>query len=97
MKIILFDQRAELASAWREAFANEGSVEVTTEDFRTLVCDAIVSPANSFGYMDGGLDLALSDHFGVDELIHDKSAAGIGHGDSVPPVPRAPGGFAGFQ
>ena len=26
--------------------------------------DAIVSPANSFGFMDGGLDLVLSQHFG---------------------------------
>lgn len=66
MKVILFDQRAELASAWKETFADESRVEVTTEDFRTLICDAIVSPANSFGYMDGGLDLALSDYLGWD-------------------------------
>ena len=26
--------------------------------------DAIVSPANSFGFMDGGIDYAYSDHFG---------------------------------
>ena len=29
-------------------------------------CDAIVSPANSFGFMDGGLDYALSERFGWD-------------------------------
>ena len=28
--------------------------------------DALVSPANSFGYMDGGLDLIYSQHFGWD-------------------------------
>jgi O-acetyl-ADP-ribose deacetylase (regulator of RNase III) len=33
-------------------------------DITTLKCDAIVSPANSFGFMDGGLDLALSSRFG---------------------------------
>jgi O-acetyl-ADP-ribose deacetylase (regulator of RNase III) len=27
--------------------------------------DAIVSPANSFGFMDGGFDHALTEHFGV--------------------------------
>lgn len=27
-------------------------------------CDAVVSPANSFGYMDGGIDLQYSYHFG---------------------------------
>jgi len=27
-------------------------------------CDAVVSPANSFGFMDGGVDYAYSAHFG---------------------------------
>ena len=27
-------------------------------------CDAVVSPANSFGFMDGGVDYAYSEHFG---------------------------------
>ena len=31
-----------------------------------LECDAVVSPANSFGFMDGGLDYALSERFGWD-------------------------------
>jgi O-acetyl-ADP-ribose deacetylase (regulator of RNase III) len=29
-----------------------------------VTCDAVVSPANSFGFMDGGLDYALSERFG---------------------------------
>ena len=28
------------------------------------VADAIVSPANSFGFMDGGIDYCYSEHFG---------------------------------
>lgn len=41
-------------------------------------CDALVSPANSFGFMDGGLDMAISEFFGwhvqarLQELIRAK-------------------------
>lgn len=29
-----------------------------------IACDAVVSPANSFGFMDGGIDLLYTQHFG---------------------------------
>jgi len=35
-------------------------------DICKMDADAIVSPANSFGFMDGGLDFALSERFGWD-------------------------------
>ena len=35
-------------------------------DITQIECDAMVSPANSFGFMDGGLDYALSERFGWD-------------------------------
>lgn len=43
-------------------------------DILKLKGDAIVSPANSFGYMDGGLDLKYSQHFGweLESLVRDK-------------------------
>jgi O-acetyl-ADP-ribose deacetylase (regulator of RNase III) len=53
-------------------------VEVIAGDYFQRPADAIVSPANSFGIMDGGLDLAIRDQFGfpverkVQELIDDK-------------------------
>jgi len=43
-----------------------GGVEVSQGDIFETQADAIVSPANSFGYMDGGIDLAYSQHFGWD-------------------------------
>jgi O-acetyl-ADP-ribose deacetylase (regulator of RNase III) len=64
MRIILSGRKPELVGAWREAFANEPDVVVTPGDILAVDCDAIVSPANSFGFMDGGLDLLLSDFFG---------------------------------
>jgi O-acetyl-ADP-ribose deacetylase (regulator of RNase III) len=66
MKIILSAIDARLIDAWKEFFAAEGNVSITGDDITTVKCDAIVSPANSFGFMDGGLDNALSDRFGWD-------------------------------
>jgi O-acetyl-ADP-ribose deacetylase (regulator of RNase III) len=47
-------------------FSGHPDVEIVCEDICRLPCDAIVSPANSFGFMDGGLDHRLSEHFGWD-------------------------------
>jgi O-acetyl-ADP-ribose deacetylase (regulator of RNase III) len=62
--IILADLNADLVSAWREAFADCPRVCALNESILEVVASAIVSPANSFGFMDGGLDLVLSQHFG---------------------------------
>jgi len=64
MRVILSDRKAALVEAWRESFANEHDVDIGSEDILSVDCDAIVSPANSFGFMDGGLDHLLSDFFG---------------------------------
>jgi O-acetyl-ADP-ribose deacetylase (regulator of RNase III) len=60
----LRDLNADLVAAWREAFADLGNVEVSQGDILELEADAIVSPANSFGDMDGGIDLTYARHFG---------------------------------
>lgn len=64
MKVILVDRKPELIAAWTEVFAQEDGVSVSGSDIRSIDCDAIVSPANSFGFMDGGLDYLLSDFLG---------------------------------
>jgi O-acetyl-ADP-ribose deacetylase (regulator of RNase III) len=53
-----------MADAWRSAFDGCSDVEVSCGDIFGVKADAIVSPANSFGFMDGGIDLAYSRHFG---------------------------------
>src|SRR5438874_561559 len=40
------------------------AVEAIAGDYFQRPADAIVSPANSFGIMDGGLDLAIRDELG---------------------------------
>jgi O-acetyl-ADP-ribose deacetylase (regulator of RNase III) len=57
---------SDMAIAWREAFAAAPGVMVVEGDILEGQCDAVVSPANSFGFMDGGIDLAYWRYFGVD-------------------------------
>lgn len=64
MRIQLAYRDEPLGQAWRDHFGNDVNVEIVGCDITTLKCDAIVSPANSFGFMDGGVDLALSARFG---------------------------------
>jgi O-acetyl-ADP-ribose deacetylase (regulator of RNase III) len=64
MKIILTDLNPLLIKAWKSIFADQKDVSIIHGDLTKLTCDAVVSPANSFGFMDGGIDYALSERFG---------------------------------
>lgn len=66
MKIILAGLAGEILDAWTEFFGREENVSIVEGDITKLKCDAMASPANSFGFMDGGLDYALSERFGWD-------------------------------
>lgn len=60
----------EQAEAFRTAFENIADMEIVREDFVSFMeahpaVDGIVSPANSFGMMTGGLDRVLRDFFGM--------------------------------
>jgi O-acetyl-ADP-ribose deacetylase (regulator of RNase III) len=54
----------DMATAWRKAFDGVIDVAVVEGDILEGPCDAVVSPANSFGYMDGGIDLVYLRFFG---------------------------------
>lgn len=64
MQFHLIAYNQELYEAWNETFAEHAEVRISQGDILTFTADAIVSPANSFGYMDGGLDLKYSQFFG---------------------------------
>ncbi len=66
MKLLLVDRTPALARAWRATFEDREDVEVHEDDYFARPADAMVSPANSFGIMDGGLDLAIRDALGSD-------------------------------
>lgn len=67
MKIYLRDINPGMTEAWSKWFDGIQDVEISTGDiFAGPKADAIISPANSFGFMDGGIDLAYSIKFGWD-------------------------------
>jgi len=64
VELWLVDQNADLVAAWDQAFDGLEEVFVRRGDILALAEDAIVSPANSYGIMDGGIDLAYLNRFG---------------------------------
>jgi O-acetyl-ADP-ribose deacetylase (regulator of RNase III) len=64
MKIILSAVESEFAEAWSRFCSDFDFVEVHGDSILTLSCDAVVSPGNSFGFMDGGVDMLYIQHFG---------------------------------
>ena len=68
LKLILVDPSPALCDAFRARFGVFQKVEVVTGVFENLPAfDCMVSAANSFGLMDGGVDAAITRFFG-DEL-----------------------------
>ncbi len=60
MKIQLIDKNIEMCEEWNKEFKDCQDVTILNGDFFSLQTDCVVSPANSFGFMDGGLDAAIS-------------------------------------
>lgn len=54
MRILVFDKDLGFLSEMRKL--EPGPFEVLESDVFDVECDAFVSPANSFGFMDGGID-----------------------------------------
>lgn len=78
IKIILVDLQDELLRAWHDIAGDKKYVTIYHGSIFDTQCDALVSPANSFGFMDGGLDMAISEFFGwhvqekLQKLIQEK-------------------------
>jgi len=64
MKLILCDQNPATLDAWRSQFQKRPEVEVRSEDILETAADAIVVPGNSFGFLDSGLGLRVSNAYG---------------------------------
>ena len=64
MKIQLIDRSTEMCNEWKKHFEGCNDVIIHHGDFFSLPTDCIVSPANSFGFMDGGLDRTISKKLG---------------------------------
>lgn len=64
MKFYFVDINAKLTEAWEKVFQGIEEVTVKNQSIFDLSCDVIVSPANSFGFMNGGIDFSISKNLG---------------------------------
>ena len=65
MKLILVAPSSQLFAAFQQHFSYLPNVEIVNNYFEWLPeFDCLVSPANSFGMMDGGMDAAIVRFFG---------------------------------
>lgn len=66
LKLILVDPQSALTAAFHQHFDTLPNVEIVTGKFETLPeFDCMVSAANAFGLMDGGVDGAIIRFFGA--------------------------------
>ncbi|MGB1285993.1 MAG: macro domain-containing protein [Aggregatilineales bacterium] len=66
LKLLLVNPEEDLCLAWEEYFRDLPDVEIYRGTFQEIEAyDCLVSPANSFGIMDGGIDRAITEFFGV--------------------------------
>jgi len=74
MKIQLIDKNIDMFRQWRFYFNDCPDFVFHHGDVFDLPTDCIVSPANSFGFMDGGLDLIISLQLGwqVQEKLQEQ-------------------------
>jgi O-acetyl-ADP-ribose deacetylase (regulator of RNase III) len=64
MIIKLVDSNKQMCEAWELLFKGYDDINVFQGDVFEQQTDCIISPANSFGFMDGGLDLLISEIMG---------------------------------
>jgi len=87
MSEILFELRdidAEIVAAWQKYFMGIANVRISHGEIFESSADAIVSPANSFGYMDGGIDLVYLHRFGWELQTRLQSHLKADHDGELP-------------
>lgn len=78
ISFLLIDTNPQVTDAWAKVFAGVPNFTVICDSIFNHPCDVIVSPANSFGFMNGGIDFAISKTLGwhiekkVQNLIREK-------------------------
>lgn len=99
VKVVLVDINPKIIAAWRQSFESNPEVEIVHGSMLDQTVSAWVSPTNSLGRMDGGLDLVIKRFLGdrieraVQGLIKSKyqGSLPVGHALAVAterPQPR---------
>jgi hypothetical protein len=76
VRLHLVDINEDLAETWREAFMEFPNVTIQQANLLAAVEHCVVSPANSYGFMDGGIDAAFCAFFGgeIEQKVRDAIA-----------------------
>lgn len=64
IKIHLRDKNKNIVDAWKKHLYRYDNFEISCGNIFDVEADAIVSPANSFGIMSGGIDYYYKEFFG---------------------------------
>ncbi|GAB2950121.1 hypothetical protein GCM10027280_43370 [Micromonospora polyrhachis] len=89
LRVVLTDVNAKVVQAWRSAFADSPDVEIVKGSILVQRVDAWVSPTNSRGRMDGGVDAVIKRHLGpgiqlrVQRAIRDRFGEALPVGSAV--------------
>ncbi|MEV7005047.1 macro domain-containing protein [Streptosporangium sp. NPDC051022] len=89
LKVVLADINAEVVRAWRAAFADTPEIEIHQGSILDRHVDAWVTPTNSRGRMDGGVDAAIKRYLGagiqlrVQRAIRDEFGGALPVGSAV--------------
>ncbi|MEV7525941.1 macro domain-containing protein [Streptomyces sp. NPDC091371] len=89
LKVVLTDVNERVVEAWRAAFADTPGIEIRRGSILDEDVDAWVTPTNSQGRMDGGVDAVIKRHLGsgiqlrVRRAIRDRFAGPLPVGSAV--------------
>ncbi|WP_189938280.1 macro domain-containing protein [Streptomyces aurantiogriseus] len=89
LKVVLTDINTKVVEAWRAAFADTPEIEIRKGSILDETVDAWVSPTNSRGLMNGGVDAVIKRHLGagiqlrVQRAIRDRFEGRLPVGSAV--------------
>nr|WSX48449.1 macro domain-containing protein [Streptomyces sp. NBC_00974] len=89
LRVVLTDVNAHVVEAWRAAFADTPGIVIRKGSILDEDVDAWVTPTNSQGRMDGGVDAVIKRHLGagiqlrVQRAIRDRFAGTLPVGSAV--------------
>ncbi|MFD9407440.1 macro domain-containing protein [Streptomyces sp. NPDC059989] len=89
LRVVLTDINPQVVEAWRAAFADTPGIEIRKGSILDEDVDAWVTPTNSQGRMDGGVDAAIKRYLGagiqlrVQRAIRDQFAGRLPIGSAV--------------
>jgi O-acetyl-ADP-ribose deacetylase (regulator of RNase III) len=84
LKVVLRDINPKVVEAWLAAFADTPGIEIHKGSLVDQVADAWVSPTNSRGSMDGGVDAVIKRHLGAGIQLKVQRAIKAQFGASMP-------------